>query len=156
MSRPVIHLVKRLAVCAAFGVLACSQNACVHQTNRQLSPGCSPARVSNMRSFYVRQHALDDHQLAEAIATQLRQRGKQALHGTAQRPSRGVDAVITYQDKWMWDITMYMLSLDVQLREPGTDVVLATAKTVRTSLVRKSQDEMVRETLQALFDPPTQ
>jgi hypothetical protein len=47
----------------------------------------------------------------------------------------------------MWDITMYMISLDVQLREPRTDVTLGVAKTTRTSLARKSQREMVRETL---------
>ena len=34
---------------------------------------------------------------------------------------------------------------------PGTDATLATAKTVRSSLIRKSQKEMVRETLNQLL-----
>ncbi len=54
-------------------------------------------------------------------------------------------------DHWMWDITMYMVSLDIQIREPGSDVILAKAKTVRTSLVRKSQKNMVSETLTKLL-----
>jgi hypothetical protein len=47
-----------------------------------------------------------------------------------------------------------MLSLDIQLREPQSDAILANAKTVRSSLIRKSQKEMIRETLDKLIKNP--
>jgi hypothetical protein len=132
---------------AALVVFSWTQTACVHQSSRQISPSYSAAKISNLRSFYVRQHNQDDHNLAGTIADELRQMGYTATHGTTQSPPRRVDAVVTYTDRWMWDITMYMLSLDMQLREPGSDVALASAKTVRSSLVRKSAAEMAHETL---------
>jgi|GEM_PF-5746155 len=46
---------------------------------------------------------------------------------------------------------MYMIRLDIQIVDPASDATLAVAQTVRTSLVRKSQQEMVRETLTQLF-----
>jgi len=140
----------------ALVALAAAQSACIHQSTRQISPSYSAARIHSLRSFYVRQHSQDDHNLAGTIADELRQMGYSATHGTTQAPPKRVDAVVTYTDRWMWDITMYMLSLDVQLREPGSDMTLASAKTVRSSLVRKSEPEMARETLAKVLgkEPP--
>lgn len=132
-------------------VLLLSLNNCTHQTTRQLSPGFSESGVLKMRTFYVRKHAEDDYDLDQDIVVQLQEMGYRATSGSAQSPAGKVDAVISYTDRWMWDMTMYMLSLDVQLREPGSDYNLASARTVRSSLVRKSQKEMVRETLTKLF-----
>lgn len=134
-------------------VIACAwtQNACVHTSERQLSPGCNAAKIANMRSFHVRENVGDDNHIAAFIVDDLRKMGKQASSSTAKSAPQKVDAVITYKDQWMWDITMYMLGLDIQLREPGTDAILATSKTVATSLVRKSPKEMVSETMGTLF-----
>lgn len=136
---------------AALVALAWTQNACVHSSDRVLAPDCGAAKIDRMRSLHVQRHALDDHQLAEDIAAQLRRMGKTATVGGVNSSAGRADGVITYTDKWMWDITMYLLSLDIQLREPGSGAVLATAKTTRTSLVRKSQAEMVGETLDTMF-----
>lgn len=132
-------------------VLLLSLSNCTHQNTRQLSPGYGESRVAKLRTFYVRKHADDSYNLDQDIVVQLQEMGYRASSGSAQLPAVKVDAVITYNDRWMWDMTMYMLSLDVQLREPGSDYNLASAKTVRTSLVRKSQREMVRETLTKLL-----
>ena len=140
-------LLSRLFIIPALVALAWSQTACVHDATRQLSPSYSTTKINSLHSFYVRQHGQDDHNLAGTIAAQLRQMGYTASHGTSRKAPQRVDAVVTYTDRWMWDITMYMLSLDMQLRDPATDVTLASAKVVRTSLVRKSEPEMARETL---------
>ncbi len=128
------------------------ESCAVHENTRQFAPGASEARVANLKSFYVRQSAGSENpKLGQDIATELRQMGYKASVGTAARPAAKVDAVISFKDQWMWDITMYMISLEVQLREPASDATFATAKTVRTSLIRKSQEEMVRETLTKLL-----
>ncbi len=145
------RLLQILKLGAGLALLSALPSCAVHENTRQLSPGFSDSGVIRMRTFYVRKDSDDDYKLGEAIVTELQQMGYRATAGSAQSPSGKVDAVITYKDKWMWDITMYMISLDVQLREPGSDATLAVAKTVRTSLVRKSQQEMVRETLTKLL-----
>ncbi len=147
--------VKRLLGITIVLAVTWTQNACVHESARQISPSSSSAKIAAMRNFYVRQHARDDHNLAADISGELQKSGLRASVGTAKSAPRPVDAVVTYEDRWMWDITMYMWSLDVQLREPGSDVVLATSKTVRSSLVRRSQKEMVQETVAKIFGKDT-
>jgi len=135
--------------------LAAFLSSCViHENTRQVSPSFSETGVTKLRTFYVRKHADDDYNLAEDIAAELQRMGFRATSGSAQSPPGRVDAVVSYMDRWVWDMTMYMLSLDIQLREPGSDVILATSKTVRSSLIRKSQQEMIRETLTKLLKNP--
>jgi hypothetical protein len=63
----------------------------------------------------------------------------------------GVDAIVTYVDKWFWDITMYMLELTITLRDPKTDFPLATGSSYHTSMTRKSPEGMVDEVLTNIF-----
>ena len=140
-----------LNIGAALALVSALSSCTIHENTRQISPSFSETGVTKLRSFYVRKHADDDYKLGEEIASQLQMMGYRATSGTAQSPPGRVDAVVSYMDRWVWDMTMYMLSLDVQLREPGSDTILATAKTVRSSLIRKSQQEMVRETLTKLL-----
>jgi hypothetical protein len=144
-------LIARICGCIA---LILSLESCIHQSDRRMSPSMSADRMNRMKSFYVRKHAEDDYKVGEDIAAQLQSMGYRASVGSSQSAPGKVDGVITYTDKWFWDITMYMLSLDVQLREPGSDMVLANAMTVRSSLVRKSQKEMIRETITKLVTNP--
>jgi hypothetical protein len=131
--------------------LSLALSNCVHQNVRQVSPGFSESRIAASKTIYVRKHGEDDNKLGEEIAAQLQEMGYKASVGTSQSPIGKADATLTYTDHWMWDITMYMISLDMQLREPGSDMIIASAKTTRSSLVRKSQKEMVRETLTKLL-----
>ena len=62
-----------------------------------------------------------------------------------------VDIVVDYADKWMWDITMYMLELTITFRDPNTDVPLGSGNSYHTSLTRKSPQEMVDEVLTNIF-----
>lgn len=116
-----------------------------------LAPSITEPQLAKMRTFYVRKHAEDDYKLGDEIVAQLQEMGYRATTGSATSSPTKVDGVITYMDRWTWDITMYMLSLDMQVREPGSDFALVTAKTIRTSTIRKSQKEMVRETLNKLL-----
>jgi len=140
--------------CLKLGIgiaLSLTLSNCVHQNVRQVSPGFSESRIAASKTIYVRKHGEDDYKLGEEIAAQLQEMGYKATVGTSQSPTGRADATLSYTDHWMWDITMYMISLDLQLREPGSDMTIASAKTTRSSLVRKSQKEMVRETLTKLL-----
>jgi hypothetical protein len=77
--------------------------------------------------------------------------GYQTTTGLETDVPQGVDATITYQDRWMWDITMYMLKLNVQIKDHKTGFLLAEGESYRPSLQRKSPEEMAKEVLESLF-----
>jgi hypothetical protein len=85
------------------------------------------------------------------FANQLAVLGYQVTTGEATAVPADADAVLTYQDKWMWDLTMYMVELNAQLRNPRNDMILANARSFRPSLQRKSPPEMVKEVLGILL-----
>ena len=56
-----------------------------------------------------------------------------------------VDSVVTYVDRWMWDITLYLLELTVTFRDAANGFPLVVGNSYHTSLTRKSPEEMVDE-----------
>lgn len=143
---------KSLILFALVTAIPIFQGSCVRDSTRSIAPGYSSSKIKNSRSFYVRKDEEDDDNLGQDIVDELTSRGYRATVGTSQKSPSKTDATISYNDKWAWDVTMYMLNLELQAREPGTDAIFATARTTRTSLVRKSQREMVRETVGKLIE----
>lgn len=92
----------------------------------------------------------DDDETHTLIADKLRSKGITVSTGT-EAPSGNVDAVVTYIDKWMWDITMYMLELTITIRDPKTDFPLATGNSYHTSLTRLPPKEMVNEVVENIY-----
>ena len=84
------------------------------------------------------------------IAERFRSKGVTVTIGDNTPPS-GVDAEITYVEKWMWDITMYMLELTVTLRDPKTDFPMASGNSFHTSLSRLSPKEMSIEVVDNIY-----
>jgi len=120
--------------------------------NVSLSADIDPsANLKTHKSIYVRKLATDDRGIEKLIADYLNSIGKTASFGSEEQPDQSVDAILTYQDRWMWDITMYMLELRIQVRDPGTEYAFATAETYRTSLKRKDPEYMVKEVIDKLF-----
>lgn len=107
--------------------------------------------LSSLKKLYVVRLPADQRGVERLIADRLNVMGYQATAGEAVNTPADIDAVVTYQDKWMWDITMYMIELNVQVRQPKTQAALASGHSLRTSLVRKSPPEMVAEVLTDLF-----
>lgn len=122
--------------------------ACVSNLQAKRVPG---ADLSQLRTFYVQKLAADGRGVERLIADRLNLMGFRATYGQAETPSAPVDAIVTYQDKWMWDITMYMLQLDIQIRDPQTRMLLANGQAMHTSLIRKTPEGMVEEVLTEVF-----
>ena len=120
--------------------------------NTELIADIDPtADVSALQTFYVAKFPTDEKGVEAMIANELNVMGKTATYGVDPTPPSPVDAVVTYEDKWMWDITMYMIELTIDLRTPDTNYKFATGRSYRTSLARKSPEEMVKEVLGKLF-----
>ena len=109
------------------------------------------ADISRIRTLYVEKLEKDERGVDSLIAAQLNKMGLKATNGPATRTPANVDAVVTYADRWMWDITMYMLSLNIQVRDGKTRAILASSQSVRPSLVRKDPEAMVEEVVADLF-----
>jgi hypothetical protein len=109
------------------------------------------ADLSRLKTFYVQRLPADQRGIERLISERLNAMGYTSTSGMADGTPNDVDAVVTYQDRWMWDITMYMLQLDVQVREPGSQVAMASATSYRPSLQRVAPDKMVEEVLNEIF-----
>lgn len=121
---------------------------CSSTLNATKAPGTD---LTRLKSFYVQKLPADERGVQVLIASRLTQMGFQATHGVEAMPTMPVDGIVTYQDKWMWDITMYMLQLSVQVRDPKNGMVLVNGQSMRTSLIRKDPEGMVEEVLTEMF-----
>lgn len=131
-------MLKLLSLLALVGLLA---SGCA--VNRATATADPAARLDTLKTMHVAKFPKDERNIDALIADKLRTSGYTVTTG-AQPPAR-VDALVTYVDKWMWDITMYMLELTITVRDPKTDYPLASGNSFHTSLTRKSPAEMVDE-----------
>jgi hypothetical protein len=110
------------------------------------------ADLASIDSMHVTKFEEDQREIDLLIADRLELMGYAVTTGD-QIPA-GADAVVTYIDKWFWDITMYMLELTITIREPGSNYPLASGNSFHTSLTRLSSEEMVEEVLTNIFSEP--
>lgn len=102
--------------------------------------------LSSLTVFHVKKYSDDTRDTNVIIENKLVEMGFRV-----SETGNGVDAIITYADKWFWDITFYMLELNITVRDPKTDFPLASGNSFHTSLSRKSPEEMVDEVLTNIF-----
>ena len=124
-----------------------------------LSSGCAVNRATatidpatnldDIRYIHVSKLETDNRGVEVLIANKLKQSGYIVDLGDNIPPE--ADAVITYKDKWVWDITMYMLELTLTVRDPETSFPLASGNSYHTSLSRKDPEEMVDEVISNIF-----
>ena len=107
--------------------------------------------LTQLKTFYVVRVPEDERGIEKLIAARLNAMGYRSSSGIADKPDTPVDAIVTYQDRWMWDITMYMIKLDIQIHDGTSGAILAKGEVMRPSLQRKSPEGMVEETLGVIF-----
>ena len=137
---------KKLLAIACVAIAGATSGCAVNRATANVDEHASLGKI---KTVYVTKLAADGRGVNDLIAEKFRSRGIQATTGPGKRED--VDAVVTYADKWMWDITMYMLELTVTVRDPKTDFALASGDSFHTSLTRKSPKEMVDEVVDNIF-----
>ena len=123
--------------------------------------GCSKAVIksdadpsvnfASINKFYVQKFPADNRGLEKIIADKINELGFQATSGIDAMPSEPVDAIVTYKDRWMWDITTYMMEISIEMLNPDSKYMFASGKSFRTSLVRKPPEFMIEEVLRDIF-----
>lgn len=119
-------------------------------TNRESASVAADADITKLKTIYVLRSEQDDRGVYIAISEQLRKLGYAVSTGPEAKVPANTDAVLSYQARWQWDMTMYLLDLRVTLRNPATDALLGSASSYHTSMTRKSTEEMVAEVLSNL------
>jgi len=128
--------------------LAALQGCAINRESASTSPDVD---LSQLKKFYVVKFAPDQRGINMVIANELTRLGFEASTGLDLDAPKDVDAIVTYEDKWQWDMTMYMIGLTITMREPGSNRLLAIGHSYHTSLTRKSPPEMVAEVLTNIF-----
>jgi hypothetical protein len=122
---------------------------CVNNAVQHTSPA---ADLSKIKTICVEKFEPDGRNLNVLIAEALNKLNYQA--STADKCPDNVDAVLTYRDKWMWDITMYMISISMKLNDPNTGFPLAYGQALHTSLTRQTPRETIDEVLSNMLTGP--
>ena len=133
----------------ALVLLSCAAaSGCINRATATLAPG---ADLSKIKSFYVVHQPRDKDNLHQIISDNLALKGYRSNFGPELQPETyKADAIITYIDKWMWDITLYLLELTVTVREPAGQA-LAVGNSYHSSLTRLSPREMVDEVIENIL-----
>jgi len=139
---------RALSVIAGLALAIALQGCAINRQSASVSPDVD---LTQLKTFYVVKIPADERRIDQLISVELGKRGVRASSGPADAAPADIDAIVSYEDHWMWDITMYMLELKVFIRAPRTEVLLASGASYHTSLTRKSPEEMVAEVLSNIF-----
>jgi hypothetical protein len=147
-------MLKRLSCLFALLFAMSMMTGCaVNRASASLTPG---ADLSKVKTAYVVKFDKDVHGINDIIAKKLASKGYEVSTGPELPAPYKADVAVTYTDKWMWDITMYMLELTINFRDPKSNFPIATGNSFHTSLTRKSPEEMVDEVLTNILAAPKQ
>lgn len=130
------------------GALALT-SGCMNRATALITQG---ADLGAVKAVYVVQSLTDDREVGKLIKDNMEKRGFAATIGPELPLPYKADAVVTYVDKWVWDITMYMLELTISIRNPTSNFPMANGNSLHASLTRKAPEEMVDEVLTNIFN----
>ena len=125
-----------------------SLSGCINRKGAQVTAGID---LKQFHKFYVVKFGPDNRGINRLIMDELLKRGFEASTGLVNIRPKDVGAIVTYQDKWKWDMTMYMIELKIFFREPETQKLLASGESYHSSFSRNSPEEMVSEVLSNIF-----
>ncbi|MEI8088574.1 MAG: hypothetical protein WCG63_03180 [Opitutaceae bacterium] len=107
--------------------------------------------LTRFKKIYVESRLADNHRIDAQIAAALKALGRDATYGVATMRPDGIDAIVSYTDRWEWDFKNYMIEIKIDLRDARTDKPLATGSYYQASLKTKASEEVIRLILKPLF-----
>lgn len=109
--------------------------------------------ISGLKTFYVIANEEDPGRIHEQVRDAITEMGFESTSGPASQSPENIDALVSYDDRWFWDMSNYMIELNLIIREPRTGYPLAEGESIRTSLARKNPKDMAKEILVSIFNP---
>ncbi|MBS0394358.1 MAG: hypothetical protein JSR54_06995 [Proteobacteria bacterium] len=143
-----MSMLKKLVAILAVLSGATALSGCVATHSGQL---LISSEVAGKGVYYVEQSASDKRNLAAIIAERMQARGLNAKAGPDPVPN--ADYVVTYVDKWAWDMRMYLLDLRIELRDAKDRSIVGFGDSSQTSLAAmgKTYADVIDVALGELF-----
>lgn len=126
-------------------------SSCVASLKTEHTPGAS---LKGRDLFYVERHPDEDWGYHRMIADEMCMMGYKASAGEANQAPAGVDGIVTYDDKWTWDLSPYLYELELRILDPKDRTLLVKTRNVRSSLVRNNPKQMAQGALRSTFGLP--
>lgn len=143
-----LNILHMLAIIAMLTFIS----GCSHKVSTRHNPNYTKKEFSKV---YLQQYEKDiKFHVYREIRDELELLGFEVLMGLDTTPTEKVDLIVTYEDKWMWDMSNYLLKLDVFLVDADELVSISETSVLRTSLIRKDRKYVVREAFSELFFTP--
>lgn len=103
--------------------------------------------------FFVRRHTADTRNLDKIIAERLSARG---INATTTAPDAGYDFLVTYIDRWYWDMRMYLIDMRIDVRDGNSNVLVATGRSFQTSLSAMGQTatDIIDKAVRVIIEGP--
>lgn len=120
-------------------------------TNREharIEPGRD---IQTSDVFFVERTDDERRDLGQLIADNLSARGMTAKLGNGGSMPHETTILVTYKDRWSWDITMFLIEMSITLRDPLTREAFAIGTSYHTSMSRLNPVEMVEEIISNLI-----
>jgi hypothetical protein len=137
---------------AAVLSLAYISVGCAHVSGRQLGE----AERNALASYYVEHQPKDGRHLEKQIADSLHSRGLEVSSGPAEdRPER-VDYIVSYVDRWRWDLRMYLYDLRIEVLDAATGHVVGSGQSIQPSLSAMGMTfrDVIDRAVAVLFEGP--
>ena len=144
MKKVITTVLILLLVGSCFYLVGCA----MAKIDSRITPDSDLARY---KTYYVVRHDKDERHIDEIIRDEMVLLGLDAKSGPPATQPDDVDVIVTYEDRWTWDMTNYLLTLSIDFRDSKSNVLLATGQSYRPSLERKPPDFMAREILESIF-----
>ena len=141
-----MSFVSKLALAAVFVALS---GCAINRDTGTFDPGMDIVQTD---VFFVERFGPDNRGLEKIIADNLSLRGYAVSFGEKGMAPDDATILVTYIDKWMWDITMYMIELTITFRDPATLAAIGSGNSYHTSLTRLSPEQMIDEVLGNIFE----
>lgn len=138
-------LVRALLIAVLFFVA----QGCVSST-----AGVSISNELSDARYCVELQSKDARKLSDTIAERISYTGRKAV--SAQDCSyRDTDYVVTYIDRWQWDMRMYMSALRIEIRRRNEDSLVGYGESQQSSLAATgdSFEDVIDRALGEIFGP---
>lgn len=101
--------------------------------------------------YFVENHGKDNRRLDKIIASELQNKDYNVTYGYINERPDDLDILVTYEDRWQWDMSNYLIHMRIDLRHPETNILLGTGSSYQTSLARKKEDVIIKKIISGMF-----
>ncbi len=107
--------------------------------------------LKQYKHLYVEHRLADGRGLDALMAKELQSLGYDAAYGPVTLMPKESQIIISYEDRWTWDFTSYMIELDVTLRDARSGKYLGYGRYSNPTFRGNSSDDMIHKVLVPLF-----